>query len=168
EDNGDGVLSASDQIDMYHLGSGVTDWYHVDEVTITIWFTIKAGDPYGWDGLPMAAEPEEPTTELINDPIGSKWHQIFPPDFYSLTFTITSWDDNGDGYFSPSDQFDYELDFDPGIPHWAHLDAVSTDIIVTMKPIVPEFPLGLGMIMLLAPVIPLTYLWRLRKRATKR
>ncbi|MGD8507244.1 MAG: cohesin domain-containing protein, partial [Candidatus Bathyarchaeota archaeon] len=128
EDNDDGVLSASDNIGVAHPGGSHTDWYRVEEVTITMWFTIKAGDPYGWDGLLMAAEPEEPTTELLSDPIGSKWHQSSPPDFYSLTFTITSWDDGGDGYFSPSDQFDYELDFDPGIPHWAHLDAVSTDI----------------------------------------
>jgi hypothetical protein len=160
DDNGDGILSACDTID---LGTGID--YHVDQVTTTIWFTIKAGDPYGWDGMEMAVEPEEPASELPGSPIGTMWHQIFPPDLYSLTFEITSWDDDGSGVFDPSDQFDFEYPyFDPGMPHWAHLDAVSTDIIVSPPPQVPEFPLGLGMIMLLAPVIPLAYLWRLRKK----
>jgi hypothetical protein len=164
-DNGDGVLSYCDKIEL-----APDEWYHVEEVTITIWWTIKAGDPYGWDGMPGAGEPEMPTDELdLPEPIGTGWHQIWMEDFYSLTFTITSWEDNGDGVFSESDQFDFEYDFDPGIPHWAHLDAVSTDIIVTPTdpPPIPEFPFGISLLMLLAPIVPLAYLWRLRKKVTK-
>jgi len=32
---------------------------------------------------------------------------------------------------------------------------------------VPEFPFGISVIMLLAPIIPLAYLWRLRRKVTK-
>ncbi|MFQ5822363.1 MAG: hypothetical protein ACE5I5_20505 [Candidatus Heimdallarchaeota archaeon] len=34
-------------------------------------------------------------------------------------------------------------------------------------PPVPEFPLGVGLMIMLAPAIPIVYLWRLRKKVTK-
>jgi hypothetical protein len=96
-------------------------------------------------------------------------------------------------YPGPNDKFhdaDYSYWWDAGEPairdvnangvydvattYWAHLDAVSTDIIVCEKPIgpfppdEPEFPLGIGLLLLVAPIVPLTYLWRLRKKVTKR
>jgi len=93
----------------------------------------------------------------------------------------------------PNDMFhdaDYSYWWDPGEPairdvnlngiydvavtFWAHLDNVSTNIIVCQKPIPPEytgpwpeFPLGITLLLLIAPIIPLTYLWRLRKKVTK-
>jgi len=64
--------------------------------------------------------------------------------------------------------------FDPPVTFWAHLDNVSTDIIVCQKPIEPvntgpwpEFPLGITLLLLIAPIVPLTYLWRLRRKVTK-
>jgi hypothetical protein len=105
-DNGDGDLTASDQIDMVNE----TGWlyhYHVDKVTVTIHFTFKPDD-VNPTGEEMGAEPFEPNTleSPIGDPIGSTWHQIYPD--YSREFVITSWDDNGEGVFSTSDQFDFE------------------------------------------------------------
>jgi hypothetical protein len=35
-------------------------------------------------------------------------------------------------------------------------------------PVVPEFPLGLGFVMLLAPAIPIVYLWRTRKKVMRK
>jgi len=129
----------------------------------TIHFTYK-------DTYPDAKAAAENTTTLDpTNPIGSSWHQIYPPGNFSRTFTITSWTDNGGpGVFDPSDQFDWEYDDAPGMPVNAHLDAVSTDIIVTQKPIPPEppiaeFPLGLGIVMALAPMLSIVYIWRLRK-----
>ena len=63
------------------------------------------------------------------------------------------------------DDLDLSGDYAPQVTEWAHLDAVSTDITVSQKPIPPEppvleFPLGIGFIMALAPIIPLIYLWR--------
>ncbi len=162
-DNGDGYLSASDQIDMTTSADpGWIYWYHVDAVTTTIHFTFK--DPTGLG----VAETEVPTpyeTDLP-DPTDSRWHMIYPT--YCRGFTITSWTDNdGLGTFNPSDQFDFEFDDDPGVPVWAHLDKVTTDIIVSMKYKeggVPEFPLGIGVLMSLVAMIPVIYVWRTRPK----
>ena len=170
-DNGDGVLSASDQIDMEQTEGteiGWIFWYHVDAVTTTIHFSYKDGPPP--DGVPTGelgdAEPVEPhlLDEAMSNPIGSTWHMIYPD--YSKEFVITSWVDNGDGVFSESDQFDFEF-FDEVGTHWAHLDSVTTDLILSFKskePGIPEFPLGLGLMMAIAPAIPIVYLWRTRKK----
>lgn len=162
-DNGDNYLSASDQIDMTNE-TGWTYWYHVDAVTVTIHFTYKDTYP----DAKAVAEASPPIEVLPTNPIGSTWHQIYPPGNFSRTFTITSWTDNGNGKFDPSDQFDWEYDDAPGMPVNAHLDAVSTDMIVSQKPIPPEppiaeFPLGLGIVMALAPMVSIVYIWRLRK-----
>jgi len=146
--NGDGKLSASDQVDLKDE-AGVIRWYHVDAVTTTIFWTFKAPDT--GDG---AVEPETPTLQLPTNPVDSRWHQIFP--VFSRWFTITSWQDsNGDGRFSPSDQFDFKYDGETTI-RWAHLDRVSTDIIVTEKPIVPEF--ALATLMQIALIAAIAYL----------
>ena len=170
-DNGDGYLSASDQIDMTQtVGTeiGWIFWYHVDAVTTTIHFSYKDGPPP--EGVPTGelgdAEPMEPLLfdEAMTSPIGSTWHMIYPD--YSKEFVITSWVDNGDDVFSESDQFDFEF-FDEVGTHWAHLDSVTTDLILSFKskePAIPEFPLGLGLMMALAPAIPIVYLWRTRKK----
>jgi hypothetical protein len=73
----------------------------------------------------------------------------------------------------PIDDLDLSGTYEPQVTEWAHLDAVSTDILVSKKPIPPEppvfeFPFGVNLLMLLVPIIPLTYLWRLRKKVTKR
>jgi len=168
EDNGDSILSASDQIDMTNE-TGWLYWFHVDAVTITIHFTFIAPDT----GTGKA-EPELPMTEMpTGTPEGTRWHQIYP--VYSRWFTITSWTDSGaiSGKFDPSDSFDFQYDDEyvepPGVTptHWAHLDVVSTDIIISQKPPVPpvpEFPLGIGVLMALAPMIPIIYLWRTRPK----
>jgi hypothetical protein len=164
-DNLDGMLSASDQIDMTNATG--TYWFHVDAVTTTIHFTFKAPD--SGEVKAETEVPLDPSTP-ITDPIGTRWHMIYPT--YSRLFTINSWTDNGGpGVFDASDQFDFEFDDSPGVPHNAHLDAISTDIIVSLKevppPPVPEFPLGLGILMALAPMIPIVYIWRLRKNKPK-
>ena len=163
-DNTDGTLSASDQITMVNE----TGWiyqYHVDKVTTTIHWTFKEG------GL-GDAEPVEPNLldEPIYDPIGTVWHQIYPD--YSREFVITSWEDNGNDVFDASDQFDFEY-FGEGTVYWAHLDSVTTDIILSQKgepepPPVPEFPLGLEIMMMLAAAIPIVYIWRTRKWSGKK
>lgn len=167
-DNGDGYFSASDQIDMMNE-TGWTYWFHVDVVTVTIHWTFKEGlggpllEEYG------SAEPPEIAELTIDNPIGTVWHQIYPE--YSREFVITSFDDNGSPGFDPSDQFDFEYLDDPGTVYWAHLDSVTTDIFLSQKgepePPVPEFPLGLGLMMAVAPAIPIVYLWRTRKKVGK-
>jgi hypothetical protein len=106
------------------------------------------------------------------DPIGTYWHVIYPPEDFCRWIQITSWDDSdGSGTFTASDQFDFiYLDDDPPVTVWAHLDEVTTDIILSFKEKeepVPEFPFGVNLLMLLAPIVPLIYLWRLRKKVAK-
>jgi hypothetical protein len=162
-DNGDQVLSASDQIDMLNETDGWLYWWHVDDVTVTIHFTFKPPDEGTGDAEPV--EPGALESPMI-DPIGSTWHMIYPD--YSREFVITSWEDsNGNQAFDASDQFDFEFYDEPGVPVWAHLDSVTTDIILTFKdkePGVPEFPLGIGLMIAMAPAIPVVYLWRRLKK----
>lgn len=162
----DGSLSPSDQIDMTNE-TGWKHYFHVDDVTVTIHWTFKA--PASGLG---AAEPLEPTDpEYI--PVGTYWHQIYPPDQFCRWFVITSEEGNGDGYIQPSEQFDFEYLDEPGVIYWAHLDSVTTDILVSEKPIepepppIPEFPLGLGLTMAIVLAIPIVYLWRTRKKVEK-
>jgi hypothetical protein len=157
-DNGDSTLSPSDQL-LIDVGGTVGE-YHVDQVTITIHWTFK---PTG-EG---AADPEDPasTPELPTDPIGTRWHQIYPD--YCRTFTINSHTDNGNPGFDPSDQFDFEYDDEAGTVYDAHLDSVTTNILVSAKPgggPVPEFPMGIGLIFAVAPLISIIYLWRTKAR----
>lgn len=167
-DNTDGYLSPSDQIDMVNE----TGWiysFHVDVVTTTIHWTFKADmDPGSVTGeLGDAESPDY--TEPSGDPdypLGSVWHQIYPD--YSREFRITSFIDNGDGEFGASDQIDFEYLDEPGAIYYGHIDSVSTDIILSQKgdptPPSPEFPLGLGLMIAMAPAIPIVYLWRSRKK----
>jgi hypothetical protein len=172
EDNGDGDLTASDQIDMIQtVGDevGWKYWFHVDVVTVTIHFTFK--DPDTGEG---AAEPPE-LTEAPEpwdlNPIGSSWHMIYPD--YCREFVITSWEDQlpgepGHGVFDPSDQFDFEYIDDPGVTHWAHLDDVTTDIFLSFKykePPEPEFPLGAAVEVGL--IVAVAYIWWTRRRRLK-
>jgi hypothetical protein len=56
---------------------------------------------------------------------------------------------------------------------WGHVDWLNptpvagdglTDMILLDKGVVPEFPLGIGMLMAIAPMIAIAYVWRLRKK----
>ena len=161
-DNGDGYLSPSDQIDVWDYQLGVTKWWHVEEVTTTIWITVP---DIGYSPVADAEPPIYPEyPNPIGNPIGTTWHWIYPPDFYCTEFTITDWlDSDGGGYLSPCD--DILADFGPLGSYVAHVDDISTDIIVTEKPPpVPEFPLGVGLMIAIAPAIPIVYLWRTRKK----
>jgi len=168
-DNTDGDLTASDQIEVYNQTDGTTSDYHVDQVTVTIHWTLKPDgvNPTGYDA---ASEPLEPIWPM-GDPTGSYWHMIYPD--FCRWFMITSWEDTGaePGVFDPSDQFDFEFLDEGGVTYWAHLYEVTTDILVSEKPgvpPVPEFPLGLEILMIMAAAIPIIYIWRTRKWAGKR
>jgi len=164
-DNGDGALSASDQVDFLNETDGYTYWYHVDAVTVTIHWTFKTPVTGLGDGEPYEPNSIE-VTDGIPNPIGTTWHQLYPD--YSREFVITSHEDSdGDGALDPSEQFDFRYQDEPGTEYWAHLDSITTDLILSFKekePGIPEFPLGIGLVMAIAPMIPVIYIWR-RKRA---
>ena len=167
--NPDGELSASDQIHM----TNETGWifhFHVDAVTVTIHWTFKPDGTTPDPSMPGDAEPFEshlvPVDQAapsIRNPIDTTWHQLYPE--YCREFVITSHEDTDeDGTLDVSEQFDFEYLDEPGVTYWAHLDDITTDILLSLKeppePPVLEFPFGIGLIMALAPIIPLIYLWR--------
>lgn len=144
-DNGDGTLSPSDYIEMKQVDDGVeAEWFHVDDVTITIHFTW--GDP---DSSPdpgadyISAEPEGLFDEKT--PVDSVWRMIFGDPIFSRLFRIDSWTDTDEsGTFNPDDLFSITfMDVGEG-PELAHLYYVSTDIVVTetLDFVIPEYPLG--------------------------
>jgi hypothetical protein len=102
-------------------------------------------------------------------PIGSDWHELAP--IHCQWWTLESWDDNGDGVLDESDQIDLVQTSGtaPGSVVWGHVTWLNpsptpgdghADLIIDVKPDVPEFPLGLELIMAFALMTPLIYLWR--------
>jgi hypothetical protein len=121
---------------------------------------------------PDAVVFETPTggTFPTGDPRFTDWHQLEPvacPDW-----TLESWEDNGDGKLSPSDQIDmYQIDPPDPDKYWFHVEWVNpepvagdgiADMMAIEKPPVPEFPLGsVAPIALIAAV---AYIWWVTRR----
>jgi len=108
----------------------------------------------------------DPTT-----PMGSDWHELWPA--MCNWWSLESWEDNDDGALSESDQIDLvQTDGPhPGVVVWGHVVWVNpvptagdakADLIIEAK--VPEFPLGIGLLMVLAPAIPILYLLGRRRK----
>jgi len=72
---------------------------------------------------------------------------VIPPGSYDI---VADYDQDG--------LYDAATDGLDDVFHWPGF---------TVLGVVPEFPFGISVIMLLAPIIPLAYLWRLRRKVTK-
>jgi hypothetical protein len=114
------------------------------------------------------------STFPYESPISTNWVEIFP--IPGNTYHLTSWDDNEDGILNPSDQIDMTPILPPGDMKFFHVEQTwecdtATDKVVYMilwdKGQVPEFPLGIGAVLAIAPAIAVVYLWRTRKKVTK-
>jgi hypothetical protein len=134
KDNGDDMLSPSDQIDMIERETGEKSWWHVDDVTVTIWLTSidQEYEPMyiefdlGWQGYDW----------ILKEPIGTTWHEIWP--VFCRYFTLTSWEDsNANGLLDICDLID--LTDEAGDLSWWHVEEVATDIIVTRKPVCTQW-----------------------------
>jgi hypothetical protein len=125
QDNGDGFLSPSDIIDLTDLNTGGVSWWHVERVTITIFITEKDM------GTETFADyvGEYDYSDIMYNPISSDWEWI-PPG--TGGFHLSSWEDNGDGYLSESDQIDI-TDWEGNVSWW-HIDRVTTDMVITPEP----------------------------------
>ena len=161
---GDGLLSPCDIIDMTPIApSGPVQWFHVEEVTVTIYIEGIKGTKYdmyvefegGW------AEYDVP----ISTPLLTQWHEIYPT--FSNRYRIDVWSDkDGSGNFTLADEIVLtdkatETEFGNFV-----VVEVSTDIII--KPITPpiaEFPLGLAMEISLIAAI--AYIWLRNRRKIK-
>jgi hypothetical protein len=144
EDNGDGVLSPSDQIDMYEKPDGEVRWYHVDEVTITLFLTpsrnvlVENGldspqSPLQGARQPMYIELEGGyDASVLTAPNCTQWHEVYP--VFCKRYHLSDWiDDNGSLKLDPCDYI-ILTDKQTEEPTAWHVEDVAIDIVVTMKP----------------------------------
>lgn len=127
-DNGDHILSWSDKIDMTDKKTGEVSWWHVTQVTTTIVVTEKKTPPPEPMYLEMTMEYGSQAISAmqwpITYPVSTVWHEIWP--VFSRYYHLSSWEDNGDGFLSVSDQIDMTDEY--GKLHWYHVEDVSIDI----------------------------------------
>jgi len=143
---------------VWHDADIVDDGYYIAETPDAMCFDSSAG--------------YDPT-----DPMGTDWHELCP--HYCIWWSLESWDDNSgepDGVLDESDQIDLVQTDGPNMGQviWGHVDWLNptpvagdgqADLWITVKPEVPEFPLGMAPMLLLVLAIPVVYLWRSRREA---
>ena len=146
EDNGDGILSYCDTIDMYEKPNGELRPYHVETVTITLVVTpaparnttetITLPPPQGnkLPLQPMYIELEggyDPS--ILIQPLGSQWHEIYP--VFCREYELVNMQDSGDprGELSFCDDIVLQNKRTGEETLW-HVEEVAIDIIVTPEP----------------------------------
>jgi len=106
EDNGDGVLSPCDRIDMYEKPDGEVRPYHVENVTITLLVAPPKNVVVDENGLyspqsPLQGAPKSMYIELeggydptiLMAPNCTYWHEIYPK--FCMEYHLTDWMDGG-------------------------------------------------------------------------
>ncbi|MFC1969843.1 hypothetical protein ACFLVV_01335 [Chloroflexota bacterium] len=125
EDNGDGVLSYCDWIDIYEKPNGAVKPYHVEEVTITLNVTL--------DGERMFIELEGGyNATVLDNPEGTQWHEILP--CFCREYEVVWWIDSCATGLSYCDTV-HLRDKQTGEENCWQVEDVAIDIIVT-----PEIP----------------------------
>jgi len=126
EDNGNGYLDSSDQIDMTNDVTQEVRWYHVDRVTMTLglWSEDYQESIY--------VEYKGPYDPYIF-PISTLWHEVWPVYHGvfgpGIPYHIIDWIDNGSGFLDYCDYIMFEAW--PGI--WWHVEEFATDLILNEK-----------------------------------
>jgi len=171
DDNPDGVLGYCDEILLEPVDPpGLPMWYHVEEVTVTLVLEPKVPGDLVYVEYDCCEDviPPDPITNPVPWPVplGTSWHEKYP--VFCTRYELIDFSDDGDGVLDPSDQI-WLQNIDTLVVSEYHIFDWATDIIVTPEPEkpVPEFPLGIGLMMIMALVIPTAYVWRLRRKVTK-
>jgi len=143
-----------------HYVDVLDDGYYITQLSTTMGFDSETG----WD--PLTSDPTTPPND---------WEELWPSPlpYPGKWWSLENWIDNdGDEVLSELDQVHMYYIDDPMQNFWFYVDYVNQapvagdggwDLIVTVKPDVPEFPLGAGLMIMIAPAIPIVYLWRKRK-----
>ena len=125
EDQYPGKLSPGDQIDMYNETSGITKWYFVDRVTLTLNVTI-IGYPEQFYFFEYKG-PFETMYDVKTNPVCTYWHMVWPDyDLSGWAFHITDWIDNCNGVLDYCDEILLEGE-------WCHVEGLAIDIILNEK-----------------------------------
>jgi len=117
-----GRLSPGDQIDMFNETSGITKWYFVDRVTLTLNVTI-IGEPYQFYYFEYKG-PFEDMYDVKTNPVCTYWHMVWPE--YWDSFHLEDWIDNCNGVLDYCDEILLE-----GV--WCHVEGLAIDIILNEK-----------------------------------
>jgi uncharacterized repeat protein (TIGR01451 family) len=125
KDNGDRVLSPSDNVVLIDLGTEEKDVYHVDDVTIT----MIARPELGRDVIFDFTGGYELVEKAMAVPEGTFWHEIVPT--FCRDYRLVAWADvNADKVLSAGDTVDMAL-APIGKPVRLQVREVSWDIIVS-------------------------------------
>ncbi|MFC1970305.1 hypothetical protein ACFLVV_03695 [Chloroflexota bacterium] len=132
EDNGDGILSYCDSIDMYEKPDGELRPYHVENVTITLFLTPERDSLPNDPRQPMYIELKGGFNETaLMQPLGTLWHEIYPN--FCTTYNLTGWEDNGNRTLDFCDYIELIDTETENVTSW-HVEEVAVDIIVTPEP----------------------------------
>ena len=136
EDNGDKLLSPCDNITMTLIAGVSTDFYHVEEVTLTLNLTVM--DAMIGPFLPG----DRIYVEFLGgyewmyyakiDPLFTDWEVVCPADYFEMPLTIEYWEDDCNGILSYCDNIELlgiEVDI------WCHIDEVALDMVVKEQPV---------------------------------
>jgi hypothetical protein len=126
EDNGNGYLDSSDQIDLTNEFTQEVRWYHVDRVTMTLGLWSEDFQEFIYVEYKGSYDP-------YIQPICTLWHEVWPVyhGVYGpgVPYHIIDWVDNDNGYL---DFCDFIM-FEQWIGIWWHVDEYATDLILNQK-----------------------------------
>lgn len=126
DNNNDGNLSYCDVIDITNRTTDEVTWWHVEEVTVTIWVTNVSLEREMYLEYMLMADGIS-IEEMLKSPVGTYWHEIYP--VFCNVYELTSWEDNGDGNLSYCDTIDITNE-ETGEVTWWHVEEVAIDIVV--------------------------------------
>ncbi len=173
----DGATGVGKLCSLYFTSNSLTDYTELTIDVANSGYQDTSGEKYlinpvdGHYNTPQDAmflEQYQGSTWPTGDPTGSDWHELEP--VYCTDWTMESFNDNGDGVLSPSDQVDMMRSSDPE-PIWFHVEWTNpygtagdgiADMWVTLKPDIPEFPLG--SVAPLALIAAVAYIWWVSRR----
>jgi len=136
KDNGNGLLNPCDNITLALLPTGLTDEYHVEDMTITLNLTVE--DIVGYPPFTIGERIYIEYLDAIyydwelmyypkTHPLYTDWEIVCPTDWFSYPLTIEDWWDNCNGVLSYCDILEFQ---NPDGTIWCHIDDVAVDIIV--------------------------------------
>jgi hypothetical protein len=135
EDNGNGYLDPSDQIDMENVFTREVRWWHVDRVTVTLALRHEITQELIYVEYKDETwnPPLDPLDPIIPMPICTWWHEVWPV-YHGVfgpgnPYHIIDWIDNGNFYL---DVCDYIM-FEPWPGEYWHVEEYATDLILNEK-----------------------------------
>jgi hypothetical protein len=137
-------------------------------------FTVEPEDGYYVDEVDTRFFDSSAGYDPAASPMGTDWHELATT--YGQSWTLDGWTDtNADGKLTATDQIGMTQTSGNtpgasigGLADWVNTAPVAgdglADLIITVIPVVPEFPLGIGVLMSLVALVPIVYVWRTRPK----